>query len=212
MTKKMSTFAMSSPTLRQEARRIGFDLLQGLDLVFNGTETKKIVLSGADDEVNVVSGGKLAAGPSTSGGNDVIRLQSGAEVNGGIQAGTGDDSLYIQKDVVLTVKSPWATATTRSPSRAERKSPATSPSGRGQHPDRPEGRLDDRNDHLRERLHQYRGCQRRGDGFLRRRCDPNTTPSRSAAIRSTAAASVTGRRLTTTATVLDELDVSWFVT
>ena len=75
---------------------------KGLYLVFDGTEAKKVVLSGAADEVNVVAGGKLALGLNTAGGNDVIRLQSGSTVNGGIQAGTGDDSLYIQKGAVLT--------------------------------------------------------------------------------------------------------------
>ncbi len=75
---------------------------RGLNLVFDGNELQKIVLSGADDEVNVVAGGKLAAGLNTAGGNDTIRLQSGSEVNGGIQAGTGDDALYIQKDALLT--------------------------------------------------------------------------------------------------------------
>ncbi len=70
---------------------------QGSSLVIDGTQTERVILSDADEEVNIIAGGHLAAGLNASGGNDTVNVQAGAEVNGGLLMGDGDDVLYIQK-------------------------------------------------------------------------------------------------------------------
>lgn len=72
---------------------------KGTNASFNGEEEERVVLSGADDKVNV--SGNLKGGLSTGGGNDFIALQEGAKVSGGIDAGAGNDTLHVQKNVEL---------------------------------------------------------------------------------------------------------------
>lgn len=72
---------------------------KGTNASFNGEEEERVVLSGADDKVNV--SGNLKGGLSTGGGNDFIALQEGAKVSGGIDAGAGSDTLHVQKNVEL---------------------------------------------------------------------------------------------------------------
>ena len=69
---------------------------KGTALTIDGTQTVKVVLTGSDEEVNIVKGGNLVAGLDTAGGNDIVNIQTGAIVNGGIKTGAGDDTLYIQ--------------------------------------------------------------------------------------------------------------------
>ena len=81
---------------KKEGGSVAIEYLGG-NLILDGTETEKIILSDADDEVNIV-GGTLMAGLDTDGGDDIVNVQSGSTVNGGLSTGTGDDTLYIQKD------------------------------------------------------------------------------------------------------------------
>jgi fibronectin-binding autotransporter adhesin len=69
---------------------------KGTALTIDGTQTIKVVLTGSDEEVNIVKGGNLVAGLDTAGGNDIVNIQTGAIINGGIKTGAGDDTLYIQ--------------------------------------------------------------------------------------------------------------------
>ena len=72
---------------------------KGTNATFNGEEEERVVLSGADDKINVT--GNLKGGLSTAGGDDFIALHEGAKVSGGIDAGSGDDTLHVQKNVEL---------------------------------------------------------------------------------------------------------------
>lgn len=72
---------------------------KGTNATFSGEEEERVVLSKADDKVNVT--GNLKGGLDTGAGNDRITLQEGAKVAGGIDAGDGDDTLFIQKNVEL---------------------------------------------------------------------------------------------------------------
>ncbi len=81
---------------KREGGSVAIEYLGG-NLILDGTETEKVILSDADDEVNIV-GGTLMAGLDTDGGDDIVNVQSGSTVNGGLSTGTGDDTLYIQKD------------------------------------------------------------------------------------------------------------------
>ncbi len=81
---------------KKEGGSVAIEYLGG-NLILDGTETEKVILSDADDEVNIV-GGTLMAGLDTDGGDDIVNVQSGSTVNGGINTGEGDDTLYIQKD------------------------------------------------------------------------------------------------------------------
>jgi hypothetical protein len=81
-------------------RRLGGDVsieYLGGNLVLDGTETEKVILGDADDEVNIV-GGNLVAGIDTDGGDDIVNVQAGSTVNGGLVMGIGNDTLYIQAD------------------------------------------------------------------------------------------------------------------
>ncbi len=69
---------------------------KGTNLILDGTQTVKVILTGSDEEINIVKGGNLIAGLDTAGGNDIVNVQTGAIVNGGIKTGAGDDTLYIQ--------------------------------------------------------------------------------------------------------------------
>ena len=72
---------------------------KGTNATFNGEVEERVVLSGADDKINVT--GNLKGGLSTAGGDDFIALHEGAKVSGGIDAGSGDDTLHVQKNVEL---------------------------------------------------------------------------------------------------------------
>ena len=72
---------------------------KGTNATFNGEEEERVVLSGADDKINVT--GNLKGGLSTAGGDDFIALHEGAKVSGGIDTGSGDDTLHVQKNVEL---------------------------------------------------------------------------------------------------------------
>lgn len=75
---------------------------KGQDLVFDSVETKKVVLSGAADEVSIVAGGNLAAGLNTGGGDDIVTLGNCVKMTGNIALGAGSNTLIVQQGASMT--------------------------------------------------------------------------------------------------------------
>ena len=80
-----------------DAGKVTIDYI-GTKLSFDKEINEKVVLSGADDEVNLAEGADLKFGLDTGGGDDKVNLGEGAKITGDIALGEGNNSLTVQKD------------------------------------------------------------------------------------------------------------------